>query len=1032
MQLGTLVLTTPSPTKSRSKSSPNKKTGSKTAATGKSFGDHESPWRIRVTVEAERSESEDETRMPKRGAMKTTTTKVPLKGGEDTVEKKKRGRPRKSVEVEGVGERSQTPARRKSTPVRRKSVEQMTNAEADQEEVDDVDIWLTSPVKKGRGRGRPRKSLPSAVEDANEEYSAKSGRPRKAPVYSSEPQYEDEDDILVAKDLDNPALSPVFQRQDHDEPILESEGRALGDLDVNRFKQPEPENHVQEQGLPISKAASPRNSHSSSSMERGEGGTSSCPSPEPPFSPTHENTNADDFAVENMLTTISTPIGSPRCNERSATKDPTDEHTEYDTIMESEDFSMISLESISSIGRSFGNAGRDLPSQRRSPVKPKTRVERLKKGSPAKRHALGMKANTSGIGSKSVMASSPPVIQLQQISTPAVDFSSPQLPPPRPAQAPRPINNQRSSSVLSEAMQSGIALQDVLHNQGVKPGNSFLRSPFTSPAKQAAGEHQEQETIQGKFNDLFSGFGPGTQRELRAGLRLGEELAERYGGSTPGNEEAQKNNLSGNEYPDDTKTTIGYPALPESVEYPALSETRQASVTQAYEEDDKMSWKADSPPRISITHGQSSDRSPPRQARNQDHREAKERQWQREREEVSRRIAEANTSKVIVIDSDEEDGPQDDGLEDDDDDDGEDIWMQEAQRCNTRHTDERDRPNTAQGEESMKPRRSKIPSPWRRASETPFSDSVLDEPSDSLLQPQLRAREIAKQREEQRRNELNLNLRDLVGPTPVKKVASAPERKQQEAPKGILKSMENPNESAERRASGPAASSSGSKEVSRNGIDPVQYPPSPPASKTSTELGSRQTPDQSIETNRTLPHVQPSLLGRLSGLWGTKQNLQSPHSLSEASPVPSSFIDSDTSFVEESLSTPKQTARAIGNKAPPKPSLTTSGEFSKAHYKLLRAIYRQAENSPHLFPYNATPERAALIGSTITSRSKGHEFTNEITEMQLAVVGRFKEELENRDMESGGIGKVEWGDRELVKRLFSLLVGEEMRRERRL
>lgn len=93
---------------------------------------------------------------------------------------------------------------------------------------------------------------------------------------------------------------------------------------------------------------------------------------------------------------------------------------------------------------------------------------------------------------------------------------------------------------------------------------------------------------------------------------------------------------------------------------------------------------------------------------------------QREREAVSKQIEEANTSQVIIIDSDIEDeqGP----AEDDEDD--YDIWQAEAR--SSEHMNERS-PDAIMAlltKEAPKPKRSKIPRSWRKESLVVYSDEI--------------------------------------------------------------------------------------------------------------------------------------------------------------------------------------------------------------------------------------------------------------------------------------------------------------------
>lgn len=103
---------------------------------------------------------------------------------------------------------------------------------------------------------------------------------------------------------------------------------------------------------------------------------------------------------------------------------------------------------------------------------------------------------------------------------------------------------------------------------------------------------------------------------------------------------------------------------------------------------------------------------------------------QREREAVSKRIEEANTSQIIVINSDSEDeqGPPED------DEDDYDIWQAEAR--SSEHMSERS-PDAIMAlltNEAPKPKRSKIPRSWRKESHVVYSDEIEATQQNSSLQ----------------------------------------------------------------------------------------------------------------------------------------------------------------------------------------------------------------------------------------------------------------------------------------------------------
>ena len=107
---------------------------------------------------------------------------------------------------------------------------------------------------------------------------------------------------------------------------------------------------------------------------------------------------------------------------------------------------------------------------------------------------------------------------------------------------------------------------------------------------------------------------------------------------------------------------------------------------------------------------------------------AREAEWQREREAVSRQIEMANKSQVIVIDDDTSE------LRDmsDEDEDGSDVWQAEA---NESREPTPEVSEIVERPQIVKPRRMQLPSPWRRNSQVVYSDKVEATEADLFWQP---------------------------------------------------------------------------------------------------------------------------------------------------------------------------------------------------------------------------------------------------------------------------------------------------------
>ncbi|KAJ5211236.1 hypothetical protein N7491_011056 [Penicillium cf. griseofulvum] len=112
----------------------------------------------------------------------------------------------------------------------------------------------------------------------------------------------------------------------------------------------------------------------------------------------------------------------------------------------------------------------------------------------------------------------------------------------------------------------------------------------------------------------------------------------------------------------------------------------------------------------------------------------------------------------------------------------------------------------------------------------------------------------------------------------------------------------------------------------------------------------------------------------------------------------------------------------------PRP-LAVFGYFSDEHYAALRRIYRVAKRYPERFEYYDAPGRAAIIGDWIWT-SDGHHGVP-ITEIQFAIIDRFAQELSRADIQYGGSGQVDWTEADLHRRLISIIIGEQIREERK-
>ena len=675
-----------------------------------------SPWRIRLTVQAEPVDDiQRSNKSPvKRLTEQTTTFTVPLKGSDDTppaVEKKGRGRPRKSLDG---------PLKRSGTPKPKPAGRRKTMPEPPKEQNIDADsVTATSPKKP---RGRPRKSTESKSGSVSQEIDPHVWL--GSSLFGGEATVETKSKTTRTKSKGRrQEITPMKIAVDSD---VESQSSSVGIAG----------------STPKEWAWAPGNQHGESDPT---GKKTTQPFDAPPSHMDQEMIHSIDAPSSQMHQTFlpatsceqsnhpqqdESGWGSPTHRDIHSPSpqrddsqdqrefDPTIPHQECDSILESEGFSMVSVSS--------------LPSVRNDSLSPLQQYRSL------------------------------------YDHTPTVT-SSPSIPP-----APQAAENQSSprqleipsdgTPKLEKVVRAGIALQGVLSpkDESQKLGSPFQESRKSSPFLAVESPAPQGEILSHKASrksseqqpgDLFRGFGAGTRRELKAGLRLGEELAKRQ------QRILQNPVVDKKEEKDEFQQTssLNYPQLPapdakeafslrspkseQRVRYPLLSNNQLPSPDRsiADEEEERMSWKADTPIKQEKPASASApllvtdDSIGPNVSAIDHTMMARQEEWQREREAVSKQIEMANKSQVIVINSDDEDDvDQENGEEFIAD---SDIWQAEAQSADQSKETTSDVSGVLLPTEVLKPRRSKLPSPWRRNSQVIYSDELESTESDLFWQP---------------------------------------------------------------------------------------------------------------------------------------------------------------------------------------------------------------------------------------------------------------------------------------------------------
>lgn len=644
-----------------------------------------SPWRIRVTVEAEQEDtqnSQSSRNIPpaKRLTERMTTIMVPLNDADEkspAVSKKSRGRPRKLVD---------SPGKEVGTPKRKSAGSRKTVPASTKKSSNETGKHTPTPSK--RGRGRPRK----ITEDLAEDLELRTG---------------EGDGLVDMINVDHP--------------------KSLKTTKTTRLRSQRP-----------SRATLP--------------GKSALH---------FESTGLDCERVHDKgeLDVGSNPIADSAdgLNSHSFLPDPTDKHGEFDSILESEGFSMVSVSSLPS-AKAYSSSPLETDIDHAENISSPDDCASL---NPVL-HSIS-RVTSPVLGVKSNLEESYEMYAQNASSIPSIS-ASPQIPEPVVGQTPsttspktkippvvKSLVTRKSPRALDKAgdgtpklvrvVRAGIALQGVLNPQNVRSRSGNTAKEGTSSLFSSAKSPKE------RLDDLFSGFGAGTRRELRAGLRLGEELAKRHQivpqavvKDKPGDDVFGREEMWNCSELLSRTGERGYSLkLPEPSQnslYPVISNTQLPSPARSEDDsdDDRMSWKIDTPNALQATNVQV---EPQIRDNGVDVRVGKdfegstiareEEEYRLEREAVIRQIQAANSSQVMVINSDSEDEYENDGEDD--------LWLEQSHSSGIASESVYDVPAVLLHNHGSQPRRSQLPSPWRRQSEVASASQVPANDCDLFWQP---------------------------------------------------------------------------------------------------------------------------------------------------------------------------------------------------------------------------------------------------------------------------------------------------------
>jgi hypothetical protein len=596
-----------------------------------------SPWRIKVTVQAEPGSDEENAQSPIINRFtRTQTTTIPLKDPDaSSPVKRGRGRPRKS----DVG--TTTKPKRAGTPIKRAARSKSRDAS-----IGAADADTDAPPKRKRGRPKKIVQSPADEEDdiiahvlqSNNERSSEAtpmltAQPKPQTSQKSTrfatPQVSATDGQATDAEPQQP-LSVFLEEQ------MQDDSHHVGPADRRRRKRTAeyelpvvdtpPQTELGQQlrarkGTPharktvsVTLSSDEESDQDSDVMTptSGEDDAGSNESMEDPF-------NAGPVqGVVNECSDRSVPIIQEElcldqqfgdeeelqditnfAFDEGATRMPDDT-----TVIDSENFSMISVDSLPSSGGLTSPPKPDESHVAAPGIASLLRHEYLQPsmGNVPSSQSQDSPKSSSHPSSGLVPSEGSSRPAFRRYKTPVVDVAVPTAPPVvEPVQ---PVLPKNETPRLGRVVTAGVALQGVLDPSRLTP----------EPSQKMLDEKRD------RLDDLFRGFSEGTRRELQAGLRLGEQLAQGQQKEQPprddpspsksqagAGEQAKGNFLKTHRKhrdsrlltPEDQDDFVITPA-PESelqdVQYPSLSAPTEMSLPSPVGSDDEMSWRVDTPP----------------------------------------------------------------------------------------------------------------------------------------------------------------------------------------------------------------------------------------------------------------------------------------------------------------------------------------------------------------------------------------------------------------------------------------------------
>ena len=1012
-----------------------------------------SPWRIHITVEAKKDQDGEYRNISslsptRRMAGRSTTTTIPLKGGNDSsplLPKRGRGRPRKTLTA---------PTKRTGTPKPTRSTPKKAHRNCEKETPDHVIL----PNKiSSKTKGRPRKSMRLGQElgDVERTETVKSRLETNVPTThkiglgGTTPREIVRGRRRVTRSPANVALKAdgsvgtknaqvsysssmnvIRPSGSVDSEDASSEERTYGSSNISSLVPRITEN------LPDSPQQSPGSAELA-------GWQLECSR-----QPKHLT---DDHGVVDIAL------------------DPTHENQEFDSIMESEDFTMISISTLPSAQhqpshsqeRPKEDQGTTSTCQQPKPGRSPGAGGSMREDGPEMHHSARSSPETrlrprprptkpeDWSGTLNPFSSSFPCrnptdldAMIKQkhpshlLSSPALSIPS-QLSRQEPSPERSLHQSSDTSSRLPRAVSRGIAARGVLEVL-----DNYESSNFPIPRAQSS---VALDSPMQRPGDSNSGFGRGTKRELRAGLRLGEELAkeqrltihaaiEDY--KTPGagfRNVAVSNEASILPTPEDAGTRMLTPQLVEQrVDYPMLpmeSPVKQFPIYEGSErhEEEMVNRNAD-PASELISYSRLGNEASIVTGQNdvEDTMLAREAQWQREREATSRQIQEANTSQIIVIESDDSGAEENiaKSVEKNDDEDEEemDVWQAEARY--PLHGKSKTPIKVFGGlcaEVPQEPRRSKLLSPWQRHCKTIYSGQTVDvdDQHELLWRPVLkhpRTPVESLMRKKAKYDDSTYSvLSDCIG------------QADSNRPVSVEHQAKSSSDEVGMNVGAPEQ-----VEEDNNGDEDVELcEPSPSAIIAEYSQPAKTSKVDSSALGRCIGQESAIRPSRVSAQRTAVPTSVPPSSwfalLSNTVPYLHALIQGVGSAVADTKETFTEISMIPGGVPVPEP-LSIYLPWKTVHYRRLRTVYLRAKRDHQLYPSNPRSSATWLLGRDVESMG----WKKRISEWEVGVVDAFLEILATEGVDNEQVAPLRKSLKpidaaEVAKRIFSLWCAEVQR-----